>query len=265
MPSVKLEVPIFTPVLPSLPAATRLELSAPNSYPSGGLTPPLTPDLILALSAPRPPLRVMIRPRPAPAPASASSPDRDPDFIYTPDELSAMLASIRSFKEHLDPSRDGFVFGVLALPPPDDGSGSGSRGPRLALDTEANVRLIWEAAPFPCTFHRAFDDLLGAGVPVATAVDDVLACGFDGVLTSGGPGNAIDNLGVLADLLRAVDGRMDVLVGGGVRAANAERILGVLEGAERAWLHSSCLRAGGEEVDEGELRALADVIQGAAW
>ena len=237
MPPTNLEVPIFTSLAsaPSLPPNARLELNAPASYPAGGLTPPLP----ATLPTPRPPLRIMIRPRGAP-PSS-------PDFIYTAQELSAMCASIRAFKPVLDPATDGFVFGVL-------------RPAADALDVGANRELVDEAAPFACTFHRAFDDVLGAGViSVPDAVREVLGCGFDGILTSGGPGNAVDNLGVLAQVVRAVDGAMDVLVGGGVRASNAARILEAVGRSERVWLHSSCLRAGTDEVDEGELRDLAAV------
>ena len=242
MPYINLEIPIFTQLssLPRLSPTTRVELNAPGSYPSGGLTPPLP----TALPSPRPPVRVMIRPRGAPQSA--------PDFIYSPQELSSMLEAIRNFKPALDPATDGFVFGVLARP-----AGAETK---VAIDVEANKRLVEEAAPFGCTFHRAFDDVLGADVTVRNAVQDVLGCGFDGILTSGGPGNAIDNLSVLRGVVSAVDGRMDVLVGGGVRAVNAAKILGAVGSAERVWLHSSCLRKGTDEVDEQELQALTAVL-----
>lgn len=173
-----------------------------------------------------------------------------------------MLDSIRSFKAMLDPTTDGFVFGVLtksSRADADEGSGG-----KVVVNLEANGRLVEEAAPFRCTFHRAFDDVLGAGVTVPDAVRDVLACGFDGILTSGGPGNAIDNLGAVKEIVGSVNGKMDVLVGGGVRAANAERILETVGGAERVWLHSSCLRKGTDEVDVAELRALASVAREAS-
>lgn len=253
MPPINLEIPIFTPTLPTpLPSSTRLELNAANSYPAGGLTPSLP---LPVFPSPRPPLRIMIRPR--------GAPPSGPDFVYSAPEVEAMLEAVRRFKAVLDPAIDGFVFGVLATPDTAEGErnveGSGEReGARV--DVQANKRLVAEAAPFGCTFHRAFDDVLAATTTLQDAVQDVLDCGFDGVLTSGGPGNAIDNLGVLREVVSAVDGRMDVLVGGGVRASNAGRILGVVGGGERVWLHSSCLR-GGEEVDEGELRALAAVME----
>lgn len=250
MPPITLEIPIFTPTLPaSLPPSTRLELNAANSYPAGGLTPPLP---LPTFPSPRPPLRIMIRPR--------GAPPSGPDFVYTASEIASMLEAVRGFKAVLDPAVDGFVFGVLA----ESAGGEGGRnGKGARVDVQANKRLVAEAAPFGCTFHRAFDDVLGTGSPVQNAVQNVLDCGFDGILTSGGPGNAIDNLGVLREVVAAVGGRMDVLVGGGVRASNAGRILGVVGGAERVWLHSSCLR-GGEEVDGEELRALAEVMEKAA-
>ena len=252
MPPINLEIPIVTSTLPpSLPPSTRLELNAANSYPAGGLTPPLP---LPVFPSPRPPLRIMIRPR--------GAPPSGPDFVYSASEGEAMLEAVRGFKAVLDPAVDGFVFGVLATLDAVEGErnveGSGE-GKGVRVDVQANKRLVAEAAPFGCTFHRAFDDIL-ATTTLQGAVQDVLDCGFDGILTSGGPGNAIDNLGVLREVVGAVDGRMDVLVGGGVRASNAGRILGVVGEAERVWLHSSCLK-GGEEVDEGELRALAAVME----
>ena len=173
-----------------------------------------------------------------------------------------MLEAVRAFKAVLDPLVDGFVFGVLSTSNAAECEdiGKGGEEKRVGVDIQTNKRLVAEAAPFGCTFHRAFDDVLGAGSSAQDAVQDVLNCDFDGILTSGGPGNAIDNLDVLKKVVSAVDGRMDVLVGGGVRASNAERILEVVGGGERVWLHSSCLR-GGEEVDESELRALAEAME----
>lgn len=116
------------------------------------------------------------------------------------------------------------LFGVLAQPI--------ETGTRLGVDVEGNRRLVDEAAPFGCIFHHAFDDVPGAGVAVRDAVRDVMGCGLDGILTSGGPRSAVDNPGVLEEIVSAVDGKMGVLVGGGVRVANAARILEVVGGAE---------------------------------
>jgi copper homeostasis protein len=45
------------------------------------------------------------------------------------------------------------------------------------------------------------------------------------VLTSGGPGAALDHLDALAALVDHAAGRIEVLVGGGVRPANVRRVL----------------------------------------
>lgn len=247
MGPINIEIPIFTSLnsVPPLPQNARLELNAAGSYPAGGLTPPS----LGTLPSPRPPVRVMIRPR-GTRPGS-------PDFIYSTEELASMLDSIRAFKTALDPTTDGFVFGVLAVSAREGRDQKAAA--KVCIDVDVNRRLVEEATPFGCTFHRAFDDVLGAGVTVPNAVRDVLACGFDGILTSGGPGNAIDNLEAVKEVVGTVDGKMDVLVGGGVRAANAERILEVVRGSKRVWLHSSCLQKGTDGVDEAELRALASV------
>ncbi|CAI4211311.1 unnamed protein product [Parascedosporium putredinis] len=226
MPQINLEIPIFSPSSASSAlshGATRLELNAPGSYPAGGLTPPLSALASLLSSSS----------------SSRSLP------------IDAMLASIRHFKASglLDPSRgDGFVFGILR-------PSSSSSSAAVVLDSDANARLVTEAKPFGCTFTAP-------STPSSPDhIDALLACGFDAVLTSGGPGNASDNLARLGDLIRAAAGRLDVLIGGGVRASGAAALLEAAGAANRVWLHSSCIGAGEtDEVDAGEVAALVEVI-----
>ncbi|PKS05330.1 hypothetical protein jhhlp_008704 [Lomentospora prolificans] len=253
MPKITLEIPIFSPSSASTAlahGATRLELNAPSSYHSGGLTPPIS-TLSALPSSVAVPLRIMIRPRgPPPVP--------EHDFLYSAEELDVMVESIRAFKASglLDAERgDGFVFGVLRR-------GKTADDELLSVDAEANARLVREARPFGCTFHRAFDLVLATGTSVEEGVEDLLACGFDGVLTSGGPGDAVDNLQVFQRLIEAVDGRLDVLVGGGVRAANASALLEATRAGERVWLHSSCIgQPGTDEVDEKEVTSLVQAMK----
>lgn len=153
---------------------------------------------------------------------------------------------------------DGFVFGILKAA---DGAEGG-----LLVDVDRNSQLVRLASPFKCVFHRAFDEVVegGGGSTVDETVRSVKACGFDGVLTSGGPGSAVDNLDVLARVVHAAAAEhIEVIVGGGVRSTNAQvlREKLPLTAGSRVWFHSSCLtQQSGDTVDADELNSLGDVL-----
>lgn len=153
---------------------------------------------------------------------------------------------------------DGFVFGILKAA---DGAERG-----LLVDVDRNSQLVRLASPFKCVFHRAFDEVVGSGGgdTVDDTVRSVKACGFDGVLTSGGPGSAVDNLDVLARVVHAAAAEhIEVIVGGGVRSTNAQvlREKLPLTAGSRVWFHSSCLtQQSGDTVDADELNSLGDVL-----
>ncbi|KAK4453105.1 copper homeostasis CutC domain-containing protein [Podospora aff. communis PSN243] len=260
-PAAQLEIPIFGPnggVVAVQNGARRLELNRAGSYAVGGLTPTLDElaaliDFLSAHSQPRVPIRIMIRPR-GPPPPRGDNPDGQ-DFLYTPSEITDMLASIRSFKDSglLDASRgDGFVFGALL------------RGDNLLeIDPEANKWLVRMGRPFKCVLHRAFDEVLSDSPQYETmdAVYDLVDCEFDGVLTSGGKRSVSEpgNVERLADVIRKLRGRAEVVVGGGVRSWNVHELRCAFL-TEGLWFHSSCLF---EELscmrfDEREVRAVVE-------
>ena len=194
----------------------------------------------------------MIRPR--------GPPEDGPDFIYSSSELEEMRHDIQTFKDSgfLRTERgDGFVFGILKA------SDGAERG--LLIDVDRNSELVRLASPFKCVFHRAFDEVLGnGGSPVDETVRSVKACGFDGVLTSGGPGSAVDNLDVLTRVVHAATAEnIEVIVGGGVRSSNARVLRKKLPRPEgsRVWSHSSCLtKQSGDIVDADELNSLGNIL-----
>lgn len=269
--SIPLEMPVFSPAS-ALQAqalgASRVELNARASYSQGGLTPRLedvkkTSSLGLQI-----PNRVMVRPRGPPATGV--------DFIYSDAEFESMLRDVTALAKGdvLSSARsDGLVFGILK---------DGLHG--VEVDVARNQQLVEAATAgrLKCTFHRAFDELLVASqdvnqvsektgslsVPerVAKAVEDVAACGFDAVLTSGGPGRAQDNVNVLSMVLEQAKGRFQVIIGGGVRSTNVRSIMTKLRltsgnGAE-PWAHSSCLRPErGEQVDETEVKDILEALK----
>ncbi|KAH6626283.1 copper homeostasis CutC domain-containing protein [Chaetomium sp. MPI-SDFR-AT-0129] len=302
-----LEVPIFGPdhgVLAVSLGARRLELNRAGSYSLGGTTPTIAELSSLLASfplssptttPPRPTIRIMIRPR---GPPSLSQPqqqqqqqqphedqdqqdqpqDQTQDFIYTPTELSTMTTSIPKFLSPnlLSPAHnDGFVFGILHHNPHTN---------KLALDRDQNsalTKLIKSASSeersLKCVLHRAVDDLFD-DIPaddregLERVIEEVRMCGFDGMLTSGGKGDAVGNVERLRVVVEV--GRekgVDVIVGGGVRKENLGLLLGggggglgIGGGGLRAgggvWFHSSCLK--GEEFDEEEVKGLVDVLRG---
>ncbi|KUI71418.1 hypothetical protein VM1G_07230 [Cytospora mali] len=265
----RLEVPVFSPASARAAlsrGASRLEINRAGSYPQGGLTPdesevePLQDSPI--------PLRIMIRPRGPP-------PDGGPDFVYSGAEFREMEGAIRRFKAsgHLQEARgDGFVFGVLKgeKKKKNEGGGGGGGGggaAALVVDAERSRDLVQLAHPFACVFHRAFDDVLSSSA-VEEALNAVAGCGFDGILTSGGPGSAADNVETLSRVLRnAAD--LEIVVGGGVRSSNVRALRGglrqaVAPGGSRVWFHSSCLTAlsGKEGVDEEEVERIVSGLGG---
>lgn len=153
---------------------------------------------------------------------------------------------------------DGFVFGILKASKDPEGG--------FLVDVEKNAELVRMASPFKCVFHRAFDEVVGSGgvSKVDETVRAVKECGFDGILTSGGPGSAIDNVDVLARVVHAAAAEnIEVIVGGGVRSSNAPVLREKLPRPEgsRVLFHSSCLtKQSGDVVDMDELSSLGDVL-----
>ncbi|KAK2027277.1 hypothetical protein LX32DRAFT_729536 [Colletotrichum zoysiae] len=247
---INLEIPVFSPasaLRAQALGAQRIELNARGSYPVGGTT-PAPADLEDVTGRLAVPVRVMIRPRGKPA--------DDVDFVYTVDELAAMAADIGALRGLLRAERgDGFVFGVLRR----DGSGGA-----LVVDVERSRALVEAASGLACSFHRAFDEAVrsGEGRNVEKAVRDLVACGFEGVLTSGGPGTAAENRAVLEMVVRetgAGGGRkLEVIVGGGVRKENVGDAVGGL--GDGVWAHSSCYTARCEEgqIDEEEVMGILE-------
>ncbi|KAK3325560.1 CutC family protein [Apodospora peruviana] len=308
-PRQRLEVPVFGAADVALAVslgAGRLELNAAGSYAAGGTTPTIQ-ELHSARSAISSsphhqnsggdqqdvPLRVMIRPRGPPQEGVGD----ESDFVYSDAEFDDMREVIVRFTQSgllKAASGDGFVFGVLR-------KGEDGRKRRVEVDVARNAELVNLARPFAAVFHRAFDDVVGETdvaekeeeeeeeeeTEVRRVLEDVRSCGFGGILTSGGPGNALDrdNAAMLGRIIRlaAIAGRenaVEIIVGGGVRSENIRALMSSLVGVEPAaerggdgdatgvlggvWFHSSCLldRNGvrsfdGEEV-QGLVKALAE-------
>jgi len=121
-------------------------------------------------------------------------------FHYDRDELDLMLRDIALAREH---GAAGIVIGALT--------------PAGEVDP-ACAEFVAAASGLPVTFHRAID----VSADSRRAYDRLATLGFTRVLTSGRRRSALDG----AALIRAmVGGPVEVMAGGGVRAANAAQVL----------------------------------------
>jgi len=107
-------------------------------------------------------------------------------------------------KEH---GVDGFVFGIL------DKFGN--------VDEHACQQLIKIADPYPCTFHRAFDQV----VDPLKALETIVNLGFSRILTSGQEESALEGAALLRELVYQSDGYITIIGGGGVTPQNVERLI----------------------------------------
>ncbi|WP_373496289.1 copper homeostasis protein CutC [Aquiflexum sp.] len=181
--SILLEAPVFT-VEGGLKAAEygidRLELC--SDFGEGGET-PSAGALAFLKEKVQIPVFVMIRPRGG-------------DFVYSPEELYVMRKDIAILKSH---GADGFVFGAL------DKNGH--------VDKEACKYLMHAVEDSPCTFHRAFD----ISKDKDKAIDDIFACGFQRILTSGGENDVTKGMGNILKWLGQVTGQIIIMPGGGLK------------------------------------------------
>ncbi len=130
---------------------------------------------------------------------------------------------------------DGFVFGIL--------------NENDEVNIEQNKTLVEMAKPLPCTFHRAFDRASG----LENTLENVIECGFKTILTSGQKSNVSDGKENLKKLVELSDGRIEILVGGGLRSSNIEEIREV---TKAGYFHSSAITDGGAFANASEVVAL---------
>lgn len=170
-------------------------------------------------------LYVMIRPRGG-------------NFVYSKEEIKQMKSSIAEMKKQ---DVDGFVFGILN----EDNT----------INKQKNIELIELAKPFPCTFHRAFDEV----VNYEQALEDVIKCGFSTILTSGTKPNVTEGIQVLKHLVEKASKRISIMPGGGLRSSN---IVDINQIVKADFFHSSAIIDGNEIADFTEIQALKLKLNG---
>lgn len=163
--------------------ADRVELCA--SLLEGGLT----PSWGMILEAKRLatiPFHVIVRPRGG-------------DFLYSDIEFAAMLADVAALREL---GVAGVVIGCLT--------------PDGRIDEARTRALVAAAKPMSVTFHRAFDMALD----YREAVEALVRCGVDRILTSGQRDTVEEGVDILVDTVAIADGRVCIMACGGLDAGN---------------------------------------------
>jgi copper homeostasis protein len=163
--------------------AQRVELC--SALEAGGLTPGY--GLAAAVrQALRIGLHLMIRPRGG-------------DFLYSDAEFDVMQREITAAKQL---GADGVVFGLLT--------------PQGAVDVPRTRELAQLAHPLHVTFHRAFDRTADP----LPALEDVIACGAQTLLTSGRANKATGGMPLIRELVHHAAGRIEIMAGSGVTPDN---------------------------------------------
>ncbi len=167
--------------------ADRVELC--SDLIEGGITP--SAGLIQSVrEATRLRLFVMIRPRGG-------------DLLYSKREFQVMARDIVEAKRM---GADGVVLGLLTV----DGH----------VDVLRTAQLVALASPMEVTFHRAID----MAANLSQACEDVIATGAHRILTSGGMQTAPKGVDQIAELVEIAKGRIQIMVGSGLRVHNIDEV-----------------------------------------
>lgn len=158
----------------------------------GGLT-PSHGQLMLAANSPVP-VYAMIRPRAG-------------NFVFSAEDLPAMLADIDTVRMS---GLEGVVLGANLM----DGR----------LDRDLLEKLVTQAQGLGLTLHRAFD----MAPDFAEAIDIAVELGFERILTSGGARNPAEALDVLSRNVEYAGDRISIMPGAWITPNNVESLVTTL-------------------------------------
>lgn len=170
--------------------ADRIELN--NALHLGGLTPSIA-TLKLAKEAVPIPIIPMVRPRAG-------------GFHYDDIEVSTMFLDA---KELLEAGADGLAFGFL------------DAGVKVDIDQTKKMVELCHSYQVEAVFHRAFDVVKDS----YQAIESLIECGVDRILTSGCADKAIEGIDLLKDLQDKYGDRIELLIGSGLNASNVEHLI----------------------------------------
>jgi copper homeostasis protein len=204
--------------------ADRIELCC--SLSEGGITP--SAGLIRQVrSALEIPICVIIRPRGG-------------DFVYNDSEFQVMREDVLIAKSL---GCDGVVLGVLTA--------------EDEVDQKRTRELIELSRPMMVTFHRAFDVVSD----LDSALEAVIACGADRILSSGGRINALAGASYLKKIRQAAGSRIVIMAGAGVRISNVRSLV---EASGVDEVHTS-LRSVDGITEDSMVSGDRMGVQGRAW
>ncbi|WP_395065918.1 copper homeostasis protein CutC [Flavobacterium sp.] len=219
----KLEIACFnleSAIVAQENGADRIELC--DEIAVGGTTPKAL-DIINTRKLVAIDLYLMIRPRGG-------------NFVYSDEEFSQMKLDILHSKSL---KVNGFVFGIL--------------NQNNEIDVERNTELVALAKPFPCTFHRAFDEVSDA----LKSLEEIIECGFQTILTSGQAQNAVEGINQLTELVEKAGNRIVIMPGGGMRSDNIDLIN---QETKANWFHSSAIIDDSDLADGLEIQLLKLIL-----
>ncbi|MEC9476978.1 MAG: copper homeostasis protein CutC [Planctomycetota bacterium] len=199
--SVQIEVCIEDAAFAEITAAAgadRIELC--SALDLGGLTP--TPASVRKTKSAGVPFNAMVR-------------IRDGDFVLDENDIALMRDEISI---HIENGASGIVLGALT----EEGK----------VDAVALQWLVEACQGRPVTFHRAFDHC----VDRVTGLEQIIDCGCQRLLTSGGAETAMEGVEEISRIVESSAGRIEVIAGGGIRPGSA---LQLVEKTELRWLHLS--------------------------
>jgi copper homeostasis protein len=220
----------------------RIELN--NGLYLGGLTPSLG-LLVASKKLTSIPIISMVRPRGG-------------GFIYSEDEVEVMFLDAKYLILH---GSDGLAFGFLT--------------PDLKVDIAPTKRMVELCHEYgrEAVFHRGFDMVEDP----YQAIEDLIACGVDRVLTSGLKATALQGADLLRDLHLKYGEKISILMGSGIQVDTVEALIETtnikhVHASFKTWFEDSSTQNDSvsyaysmdgsyEGVDEAALRALLKVIR----
>jgi copper homeostasis protein len=124
---------------------------------------------------------------------------RGGDFLFDKDDFEVMMHDALLCKQI---GCDGIVIGLLN----EDGT----------IDKKRTSKLVELAYPLGVTFHRAFD----CAINPHEALEDIINCGCERILTSGQQPTALEGSSLINELIKQADSRIIIMPGSGIRASN---------------------------------------------
>lgn len=128
---------------------------------------------------------------------------RGGDFCYSELEFEIIKKDIEFAK---NAGIDGVVVGIL--------------NPDGTIDTVRTKLLVELAKPMSVTFHRAFD----VTKDPFKALEDIISCGCNRILTSGQENKAIVGISLIKDLIKIAGSRIIIMPGSGINETNVQEI-----------------------------------------